>query len=172
MAAVVAKGSRCWKVAVRRGSTACFSSLVGDQCKFRFCTIDGPLTRYQNVSAGKSTHVQWGTAFTAFAEIDLPVTRVIDRPLKDWNSFSISWTQAFNTNPPPQYIYWYLVLFVLRRWSSRCVVSICLCLYKVPSIDSSSMEGIELDQSSLKGNINFSNIEFCYPSRQDIKVNA
>ena len=71
--------------------------------------------------------------------------------------------------PTHHYIYCSLVL---RRWSSRCIVSIFFFLYKVPPIDSSSTEGIELDQSSLKGNINFSNIEFSYPSRPDIKVNA
>jgi len=50
--------------------------------------------------------------------------------------------------------------------------SICFCLYKVPPIDSSSTEGTELDHSSFKGNINFSDIKFCYPSRPDIKVIA
>ena len=45
-----------------------------------------------------------------------------------------------------------------------------LLMYKVPPIDSSSTDGIEIDQSSFKGNINFNNIEFIYPSRPDVKV--
>ena len=45
-----------------------------------------------------------------------------------------------------------------------------LLIYKVPPIDSSSTEGEVLDDSSFKGNVTFSNIEFFYPSRPDIKV--
>lgn len=44
------------------------------------------------------------------------------------------------------------------------------CLFKVPPIDSSSTDGIEIEQSAFKGNINFNNIEFIYPSRPDVKV--
>ena len=66
----------------------------------------------------------------------------------------------------------YLLLSCVEKLAlTVCYVNL-FCLYKVPPIDSSSTEGIELDQSSFKGKINFSNIEFCYPSRPDIKVNA
>lgn len=41
---------------------------------------------------------------------------------------------------------------------------------KVPPIDSSSTDGIVLDDNSFKGDVAFENIEFVYPSRPDIKV--
>lgn len=56
-AAVVAGGKRCWKVADSRGSAVCINSVAGDECKVRFCTIDSPLTHYQNMSAGNSTYI-------------------------------------------------------------------------------------------------------------------
>ncbi|KAL9972823.1 hypothetical protein ACROYT_G019202 [Oculina patagonica] len=45
-----------------------------------------------------------------------------------------------------------------------------LVIDRDPPIDSSSTEGEVLDDSSFKGNISFSNIEFFYPSRPDIKI--
>ena len=52
----------------------------------------------------------------------------------------------------------------------RNLIFLFLFLHKVPPIDSSSTEGEVLDDSSFKGNVTFSNIEFSYPSRPDIKV--
>jgi len=45
-----------------------------------------------------------------------------------------------------------------------------LVIDRVPPIDSSSTEGEVIDDSSFKGNVSFSNIEFFYPSRPDIKI--
>ncbi|XP_078355076.1 ATP-dependent translocase ABCB1-like, partial [Oculina patagonica] len=45
-----------------------------------------------------------------------------------------------------------------------------LIIDRVPPIDSSSTDGIEIEQSAFKGNINFNNIEFIYPSRPDVKI--
>ena len=167
-AAVVAEGSRCWKVADSIGSAVCISSVAGDECKFRFCTINGPLPHYQNMSAGNSTYIL-EDGRDGFCR-DRPPCNPSDRPAAGWRTQILSgFLEPKSLKPTHHYIYCSLVL---RRWSSRCVLSIRFFLYKVPPIDSSSSEGIELDQSSLKGNINFSNIEFCYPSRPDIKVNA
>lgn len=41
---------------------------------------------------------------------------------------------------------------------------------RVPPIDSSSTDGIVLDDNSFKGDVAFENIEFVYPSRPDIKI--
>ncbi|XP_015773938.1 PREDICTED: multidrug resistance protein 1-like [Acropora digitifera] len=41
---------------------------------------------------------------------------------------------------------------------------------RVPPIDSSSTDGIVLDDKSFKGDVAFENIEFVYPSRPDIKI--
>ena len=136
--------------------------------RFRFCTIDGPLTHYQNVSAGNSTHIQ-RDGFYNFCR-DRPLCNPSHRSAVEGLKYFLDFCNPSVSIPTHQYIYCSLVL---RGCSSRYIVLICLCLYyKVPPIDSSSAEGIELDQSSLKGNINFNNIEFCYPSRPDIKVNA
>lgn len=165
-AAVVAGGSRCWKVVDSRGSAVCISSVVGDECKFRFCTIDGPLPHYQNMSAGNSTYIL-GDGRDGFYR-DRPPYSPSDRPAVVGLKY-VLFLEPKRSIPTHHYIYCSLVS---RSWSSRCVVSFFFFLCKVPPIDSSSTEGIELDQSSLKGNINFSNIEFSYPSRPDIKVNA
>ncbi|PFX21918.1 Multidrug resistance protein 1 [Stylophora pistillata] len=41
---------------------------------------------------------------------------------------------------------------------------------RVPPIDSSSADGLQIDQSSLKGRIELKSIEFWYPSRPDVKI--
>lgn len=76
-----------------------------------------------------------------------------------WNAWLITLTLNLTTASDPQCL------------SIEVAEYLCFCfLCQVPPIDSSSTEGEVLDDSSFKGNISFSDIEFFYPSRRDIKV--
>lgn len=59
----------------------------------------------------------------------------------------------------------HLEAFAMARGSAAAVFNV---IDRVPSIDSLSKEGRRLD--SVKGEIEFRNVAFCYPARKDVQV--